>query len=204
MKIYSVNAVNVNNINYNKNTKNAKNAKNNINFGSCIPIEIYARTIDGEFAQVTNREDLAYCGQTITRHLNQTIGKKDRKLIKDFFEHDADYYNKPYVTTFITNDNQLYLLTGKDAQYVRSLGKDLGLAKRNGLKGSFEEKNSKARYRLLSNRIINGEFSPIKTKDGEDAKLKAIFDTKYDELYRVKGFAYCQANIVPILKEETF
>ena len=164
MKISSVNNFGINNYN------NAKNAKNNVKFGSYIPVRIIAKEGKNIVRSPRGRA-LKYCGEQ--------IAKRFEKLAEEVGKYDKDYAKDPRVAYFVTRDNFLYLLTGKDADRI--------------YKSTNASVDNAKRIIKKAREACNSDIAPITGSNGMKLGLEATFSTNSGH-----SFEYQNARLVAI------
>ena len=173
-------------------------------FKGYIPITYFAKnSLDGEYNQITQKDNIRKCQSFVVRNLNRTAKNlKDENFINLYAAKDKDYRETPSVcSVYDLNMPVVYMVTGKDVYKVKTLARPIGKAKsesiyKTGHSKSFEAKNTVNTYFKEVKKFLNRSCKQVSTDDGKKLALRVYFDPQYTKKGKIKSFKYADAKFI--------
>ncbi len=175
-----------------------------ISFNGYVPIGYYAKNPEtNRYSRVVQDKNIRKCQSFIVRNLNGTAkNMKDEDFVDFYRAYDRDYAINPLVRSVYDKDRPVvYLVTGKDVNYVDKLAKPIGIAKgeamdRYGSSKSFESISESNTFFRKVKEFFKNKCQRLKSDDGQNLSLKVYFDPKYNKKNNLVGFNFVNARFV--------
>ncbi len=143
---------------------------NSPNFTGIVPIRVFVdghETFDQKVVKSATRQlTSALMKPKENKHLTDTFAKVDTEYLKKDFKlmkYPSDYFR------FITSEHYDYFLaTGKETDYIKTLGRKIGFEKRNCLEQGVQESRpleyAKKEYSGVISRMVSSDSLRMKDK----------------------------------------